>query len=58
MRTFNKFCKSLLNNDLMIEIYSLLVGFIIILVFFSLIYYSASKIDESKRFENTAESKH
>ena len=58
MRAFNKFCKSILYNDLMIEIYSLLVGFIIILVFFSLIYYSASKIDESKRIETTAESKH
>lgn len=58
MRTFNKFCKSLLYNDLMIEIYSLLVGLIIILVFFSLIYYSASQIDENKRTETTAESKH
>ena len=58
MRAFYKFCKSILYNDLMIEIYSLLLGFIIILFFFSLIYYSASKIDESKRTETTAESKH
>lgn len=58
MRAFNKFFKSLLYNDLMIEIYSLLIGLIIILTFFSLIYFSASKIDESKRIETTAEGKH
>lgn len=58
MTTLNQIEKKLERSDFIASIISILVGVIVVGLFFSLIYFSASQIDENKRTETTAESKH